>query len=122
MADEILYVCTPDLPSVAMTKAGLVFLQNSDIPPGKVLIILNRLSPHAEITAKDLEDSFGDYQVVGRIPSDFHGIQSALNRGLLLAELPNPPRPVADGLRALADRIGKAPTATIEIIDVRRPR
>lgn len=79
VADEILVVCSPDLPAIKNVRIGLETLENLDLKQ-KVKLILNRSNQDVGINPRDVEASLS-IKIFAHIPSDGKIVIAAVNRG-----------------------------------------
>ena len=79
MADKILVICSPDLPTIKNVRIGLETLESLD-HKAKLRLILNRSNQEVGINPSDVEESLS-YKIFAHIPSDGKTVIGAVNRG-----------------------------------------
>lgn len=81
LADQVLVVTTPDIPTLQNTAKGLdILLRRLRYPPDKVTLILNRADAAIGLTEKDIAGALG-VGVAHRVPSDGRTAVWAANTG-----------------------------------------
>jgi len=81
---RIMLVCTPEIPSLHLTREKLAFLRECDLAD-RVSIILNRAHKKALFNTQQVEDLLG--RAVDRVfPNDYQGINQAAAEGTVVAE------------------------------------
>jgi Flp pilus assembly CpaE family ATPase len=81
---RILLVCTPEIPSLHLTREKLAFLRECDLSD-RVSIILNRVHKKALFTREQVEEMLGQ-RVSRTFPNDYHGINEAVAEGSVVAQ------------------------------------
>ena len=81
---RIMLVCTPEIPSLHLTREKLAFLRECDLAD-RVSIILNRAHKKALFTPEQVEELLGR-PVARTFPNDYHGINQAAADGTVVAE------------------------------------
>lgn len=104
LSDLVLLVCTPDVPSVRATRAALTLLADLGINRENVAYVLNRTAKHNEVKAKDVQNLFTGYELLGEIPADFRALQPFINTGSLIVEAGRE-IPLTRALRRLATQL-----------------
>lgn len=80
-ADHILYVVTPDSPSLYAMKASFNIFKGYQLPKkGQISVVVNRESNKNDININDIA-ALSDYPVIAQIRSDFQTVQSFVNIG-----------------------------------------
>jgi pilus assembly protein CpaE len=80
---RILLVCTPEIPSLHLTREKLAFLRECDVA-SRVSIIVNRMHKKSQFSKQQVEKML-DHPVAVTIPNDYHAINEALAAGTVLA-------------------------------------
>lgn len=96
VADTILLVCNPDVPSVKNAWRRLNFLDRIGIDRESVRLVVNRWGKNAGITLKDIETNLG-VPVAATIADDPQNVPQAINVGQLLRDF-QPKSPAADDI------------------------
>jgi pilus assembly protein CpaE len=94
---RILLVCTPEIPSLHLTREKMAFLRECDLAD-RVSIILNRVHKKALFTMQQVEDVLGQ-RVSRTFPNDYHGINQAAADGTAIAQ----GSPIGKGALEFAD-------------------
>jgi pilus assembly protein CpaE len=81
---RILLVCTPEIPSMHLTREKLAFLRECDLSD-RVSIILNRVHKKALFTKEQVEEMLGQ-RVVRTFPNDYQGINQTVAEGTVVAQ------------------------------------
>jgi pilus assembly protein CpaE len=100
MADRILVVMTPEIPSVKSTKQFLEVAEALKYPLNQVDLILNKTFPRDTIRTEQLESSI-KHKILMQVEFDPRSLRQAVNQGLplLMAE---PNHPLSQGFLELA--------------------
>jgi pilus assembly protein CpaE len=94
-SQQVFLVCTPEVPSLHLTREKLAFLKNLDLD-SRVSIVLNRVSKQSLLTPQQVQDVLGvpvmhnfvnDYQVVNTATRSGEFIDPKSKLGLQFAEL-----------------------------------
>jgi pilus assembly protein CpaE len=104
---RILFVCTPEIPSLHLAREKLAFLKEMDLD-SRVGILLNRTTKKPLFTKEQVEGVL-KYPVIATIGNDYHGINRAVADGTwiepksemgvqcaTLADVLMAPKPAAD--------------------------
>ena len=86
VADLVLLVCTPDVPSVRNAWRRLKLLDKVGIERDRIRLVVNRWTRNAPISRKDIETNLG-IDVAATIANDSKTTQPAVNEGRLLREV-----------------------------------
>jgi len=80
LSDEILLVCTNELPALQAAQRALAYLDRNRIDRGKIHVVVNRFSRDLGLSREMIETALHTevYQV---LPSDYEGVQKALLEG-----------------------------------------
>ena len=103
MADQILLVTTPELPALREVRLFLELVERLEIPPSRLLLILNRGMSAFGIGSTDIEENIR-YRIAINIPSDGPLVTRSLNRGVPLV-ISDPQSRVARSITQLADLV-----------------
>lgn len=96
---RILLVCTPEIPSLHLTREKLAFLRECDLSD-RVSIILNRVHKKALFTREQVEEMLGQ-RVARTFPNDYHGVNEAVAEGTVVAQ----GSPLGKGTEEFADSL-----------------
>jgi pilus assembly protein CpaE len=80
MADLILSVITPDIPSIKNSRSLLDVFSALEIQPERVLFVLNEYERGDSIDSQKVADSL-HVEVIAGLPFDHRTVKSAINRG-----------------------------------------
>jgi pilus assembly protein CpaE len=106
MADEILLVGQPDLPSLRRLKGDIDFLNTHELGD-KVRVVLNNVSSESGLKPADLEKTLG-FSFDAVISSDVKTVQAAANKGTPFC-ITNKASRAAQDIQKLAEKMaGKA--------------
>ena len=86
VADLILLVCSPDVPSVKTHGVVLHLLERQGVDLTRVRLIVNRLGPKPPLSAADIESNLGT-RIAGTIANEPARCQHAVNVGALLRDV-----------------------------------
>lgn len=86
VADIILLVCSPDVPSVKNAWRRLHLLERQGIDLGRVRLIVNRWDRNPPLSAADIESNLGT-RIAGTIANEPSRCQHAVNVGALLRDI-----------------------------------
>lgn len=91
LADRILIVMTPEIPSIKSTKQFFEIAEALEFPAGQIDLILNKIFPRDRIRAEQIEDTM-KHKVLAQFEFDPRVIRPTINQGqpLILAQ-PNHP-------------------------------
>ncbi len=79
-ADLIFIVCTPELPSLHMTRKCILFLDQMGFNRERFRVVVNRSSRKDELTCEDMERVF-NFPVHYTFPDDYSTVHRALTQG-----------------------------------------
>jgi pilus assembly protein CpaE len=79
-ADRIYIVCTPELPSLHMTRKCIVFLDQMGFSRDRFRVVINRVSRRDELSTADMEKVF-NFPVHMTFPDDYATVHRALTAG-----------------------------------------
>jgi pilus assembly protein CpaE len=79
-ADQIFIVCTPELPSLHMTRKCIVFLDQMGFNRDRFRVVVNRISRKDELTRQDMEKVF-NLPVYCTFAEDYSSVHRALTAG-----------------------------------------
>lgn len=83
MADRILLVCTPDVPSVRAAWIRLQLLERLDVPDQRVALVVNRWGRPGALSRSDIEENLAR-PVYATVADDTRTVMAAVNDGQLL--------------------------------------
>lgn len=110
LADQVLYVLTPD--SLALRQLKAVTDQWSEsglVDRARIRLVLNRASSNSEIECHDITEITG-LPIVGQVRANFASIQPLINVGMPLIhqQKATPNSPIVRDIKNLALRLAKA--------------
>lgn len=76
---RILMVCTPEIPSLHLTREKMHFLRNFDLDT-RVSVVLNRCQKKAVFTKEQVEEILG-VPVIQTFPNDYTGVNRGMTAG-----------------------------------------
>lgn len=103
VADRILLVGTPEIPSLANVKKFFDLSEKLEYPKDKIMLVLNRMDRRWGISVQGIEDRL-KHTVRAQIPFDDKTVVASINTGVPLATA-NRNTPVAQGIFDLAQRV-----------------
>ena len=104
-SQQVFLVCTPEVPSLHLTREKLAFLKTLDLD-SRVSVVLNRVSKQSLLTPQQVQDVLGvpvmhnfinDYQVVNTATRAGEFVDPKSKLGLQFAELAGQPAQPVDG-------------------------
>jgi pilus assembly protein CpaE len=121
LADMLIAVATPDIPSIKDARLLFDLLTILGFPKERVFFVLNKMDRRTGITAEAVAENL-KRPVEGEIPAVEQTVTASINRGvpLLLGDKSRPPaKNILDLLGAIKHRlVAEAP----EVAEVERPR
>jgi pilus assembly protein CpaE len=109
-ADDVLLVCSMDIPSIKNLKVGIQTLNLLQLAGDKLTLILNRANAKVNLDVADVERAIG-IPAKFKIPSDI-AVPQAVNRGMPVV-IDKPKSAAAMALHGLATSfLGAAPVPT----------
>ncbi len=81
MADRVVLITTPDIPSIKNAKLFFEVTEALEYPPGKTILILNKADRSANIRAEDIQASI-KHPVASQLPLDERTTTVAANQGV----------------------------------------
>jgi pilus assembly protein CpaE len=103
LADRIVLVATPDIPSIKNARLFFEITDALSYPPNKIMLVLNKMDRRSGITAQMVEDNI-KHQVVGQIPLDEVLVLTSINRGVPLI-VDQRAKPIGQAIQQLAERV-----------------
>lgn len=79
-ADQVFIVCTPELPSLHMTRKCISFLEQMGFNRDRFRVVVNRVSRRDELNCQDMEKVF-NFPVYCTFPDDYTTVHRALTAG-----------------------------------------
>jgi len=79
-ADAIFIVCTPELPSLHMTRKCIAFLDQMGFSRDRFRVVVNRVSRRDELSTQDMEKVF-NFPVHVTFPDDYSSVHRTLTAG-----------------------------------------
>jgi pilus assembly protein CpaE len=102
LADRILIVMTPEIPSIKSTKQFFEVAEALSFPLGKIDLILNKVFPRDGIRPEQLEGSI-KHEIRTQLIFDARSIRQATNQGLPIV-IGDPHNPLSESFVALAEQ------------------
>jgi pilus assembly protein CpaE len=102
VAERILIVMAPEIPSIKSTKQFFEVAEALKFPPERIDLILNKVIPRDGIRAEQLENSM-KHKILAQLDFDPRAVRQAINQGLPLI-MSEPNHPLAQGFVALAEQ------------------
>jgi pilus assembly protein CpaE len=102
IADRLLIVMTPEIPSIKSTKLFFEVTDALKFPPERIDMILNKVIPRDGIRAEQLENSM-KHKIQAQLDFDPRAVRQAINQGLPLA-MSEPNHPLVQGFVTLAQQ------------------
>lgn len=81
LADRIVLVTTPDIPSIKDAKLFFEVADALEYPSSKTILVLNKSDPHSGIRAEDIQASI-KHPIVAQLPLDERTATLAANHGV----------------------------------------
>jgi len=81
---RVFMVCTPEVPSLHLAREKLQFLRKLELDK-RVSILLNRVHKKPLLTKNQVEDILGVAVSTAVFPNDYHGVNSAMTKGTVVA-------------------------------------
>jgi len=81
LADRIVLVATPDLPSISSVRSFFEIVEALEIPHEKILLVLNKADPRSRISARVIEHNL-KHKVFAEIPSEDRVVLQSVNSGI----------------------------------------
>jgi pilus assembly protein CpaE len=102
VADRMLIVMTPEIPSIKSTKQFFEVAEALQFPLDRIDLILNKVLPRDGIRAEQLEGSI-KHSILAQLDFDLKSIRQSTNQGLPLT-VADPKNPLAQAFLALAQQ------------------
>lgn len=112
IADKVLLVCTPDVPSVSQSRAAIELLHATGVRHDRLRLVLNGVSNLNEVKPADVSRLF-DIEMIGVVSEDIRAVQPLTNSGTLLIEGPRGAIVLKD-LREVAEKLIPSPRSVVE--------
>lgn len=100
LAERILVVMTPEIPSIKSTKQFLEIAEALEFPFERIDLILNKVIPRDGIRAEQIESNM-KHEILAQLEFEPRGVRQAINQGLPLI-MSQPNHPLSQGLLQLA--------------------
>jgi pilus assembly protein CpaE len=100
LAERILVVMTPEIPSVKSTKQFFEIAEALEFPTQRIDLILNKVVPRDGIRAEQIEENL-KHQITARFDFEPKGVRQTINQGLPLI-MAQPNHPISQGCLRLA--------------------
>jgi len=102
LADRLLIVMTPEIPSIKSTKQFFEVAEALQFPLDHIDLILNKVIPRDGIRPEQLEGSL-KHKILAQLDFDPRSVRQAINQGLPLI-MAEPKHPLSQGFLALAQQ------------------
>jgi pilus assembly protein CpaE len=102
-ARGVVVVCTPELPSIKMAAIRCAELEECEVPPERIHVVLNRFERDG-LRVEDAEAALGR-PVFATLPNDYARLRDAMLESRVAPE----DSPLGKGSRALAEKLGGLP-------------
>jgi pilus assembly protein CpaE len=102
LAERILVVMTPEIPSVKSTKQFFEIAEALEFPTERIDLLLNKVIPRDGVRAEHIEENL-KHGFIAQFVFEPKGVRQTINQGLPLI-LAQPNHPIAQGLVQLAQR------------------
>jgi len=102
MAERIVVVMTPEIPSVKSTKQFFEIAEALEFPAQRIDLILNKIIPRDGVRAEHIEENL-KHEFCARFDFEPKGVRQTINQGLPLI-LAQPNHPISQGCLQLAQR------------------
>jgi len=123
LADRILVVMTPEIPSVKSTKQFFEIAEALQFPLDQIDLILNQTLPREGIRAEQIEKSIR-HAVLNQLPFEPRGMRLAVNQGVPLI-MADPKHPLSEKFLELARQqialLEPQPEAEVEEVSTPQP-
>ena len=103
VADRLLLVMVPEIPSIKATKQLFEITEALEFPPGQIDLILNKVVSRDDIRAEQLETSLR-HSILAQLEFDPRNMRLATNQGLPLV-LSQPNLPLSAAFAELAQQL-----------------
>jgi pilus assembly protein CpaE len=110
-ADEVIVVCTPEIPALKNVKFFLEYAREHELTRGRVSIVLNRFPSVDGVSLEDVQQHLR-HEVSASIPSAGQLVTYSVNRGVPVA-LSHPQSWVGQSLQQLAAHVAGEDAAAI---------
>ena len=102
-SDHVLFNTVLSLPALKNTKRYLAAMENKGLRQGRVLLVVNRYLPKADIRIEDAEKVLG-WKVLLTLPNEYSDVVASINKGIPLVKL-MPRSPVSKSFARLAELV-----------------
>ncbi len=104
VADQIILVATPDIPTLRNVRLFFEVADQLGYPPDKVAMVLNKSDPRrSRIRAADIQESL-KHSIMAEIPADEVVVLASINQGVPLV-ISDSSRPVSQAVTRLANKL-----------------
>ncbi len=79
-ADKVVVVTSLSIPAIKNTKLALKIFDSLQIPPDRVVLLLNKSDAHSEFNKESVEANLR-FPIAGQIPNDAKLVINSINRG-----------------------------------------
>ncbi len=123
VAERILVVMTPEIPSIKSTKQFFEIAEALEYPPDRIDLILNKVIPRDGIRADQIEQNL-KHGILAQLDFEPRGVRQGINQGLPLI-LSQPNHPLSQAIHQLAQQevvmLEPQPVEAMEDIKVTQP-
>jgi pilus assembly protein CpaE len=102
-SDHVLYNTVLSLPALKNTKRYLAAMEKRGLRQGRVLLVVNRYLPKADIRIEDAEKVLG-WKILLTLPNEYSDVVASINKGIPLVKL-MPRSPVSKSFARLAELV-----------------
>lgn len=102
-SDHVLYNTVLSLPALKNTKRYLAAMESKGLRQGRVLLVVNRYLPKADIRVEDAEKVLGR-KILLTLPNEYSDVVASINKGIPLVKL-MPKSPVSKSFTRLAELV-----------------
>ncbi len=102
-SDHVLFNTVLSLPALKNTKRYLAAMENKGLRQGRVLLVVNRYLPKADIRIEDAEKVLG-WKVLLTLPNEYSDVVASINKGIPVVKL-MPKSPVSKSFVRLAELV-----------------
>jgi len=113
LADRIVLVTTPDIPSIKNARLFFEITDALSYPPNKIMLVINKVDRRSGITAQMIEDNI-KHQVVGQIPLDEMLVLTSINRGVPIM-VDQRAKPIGQAIQQFSERVAAEFRRPVEV-------
>ncbi|MBI4862329.1 MAG: cyclic nucleotide-binding domain-containing protein [Candidatus Riflebacteria bacterium] len=110
LADQIIYLMTPDIPAMKNCRLWMELVKQLEFPEEKIKVVINKYDPRGSVDVKAIEEKLAT-KAFAVLPYDYNSVVDCINKGVLL-NVAKPKDPLAERIAELARKIVKPGEAT----------